>query len=63
MNIYDCDLGGFYLLYTQTKVEGAIWAVALTIGPPYFSDETTQRQAQLIRVTPKDVFLNGQWVF
>ena len=44
------------LLYPQTEVEDAVWAVGLSIGPSHFSDEARQSKAQLSRVTLKDVF-------
>lgn len=51
-----------YLLYPQTEVEDAVWAVGLSIGPSHFSDEARQSKAQLSRVTLKDVFFNIHYV-
>lgn len=50
-----------YLLYPQTKVEDAVRAVSLSIGPTHFFDEARQSKAQLSRVTLKDVFFNIYW--
>lgn len=36
-----------YLLYPQTEVEDAVWAVGLPIGPSHFFDEARQSKAQL----------------
>lgn len=47
-----------YLLYPQTEVEDAVWAVGLPIGPSHFFDEARQSKAQLSWVTLKDVFFN-----
>lgn len=51
-----------YLLYPQTEVEDAVWAVRLSIGPSHFSDEVRQSKAQLSRVALKDVFFNIYWM-
>lgn len=48
-----------HLLYSQAEVEDAVGAIGVAVRPSNLSDEAAQSDAQLRRVTLKDVLLNG----
>lgn len=50
-----------YLLYAETKVEYAVWSVALTVGPTHLSDELRQSLAQICCTQRNETAFQPRW--